>query len=305
MNLQPTNIERLGTLPSNSLCLKQMAMWIVRLMSELKVGCWGLLFLLGGCIPLYGQVDSLQLDTLEAEMGRPELPPRIDSISTPYFPPADSTNRSSNSQPKPWKAKLNQQWRAIRPKVPHTYTIEDTVKLALRVPWRPDSLSITVPDIFLPTEKPPPYNASVAWQRSFIIPGWGQAYNRSLWKVPFFYAGYIGIYGWLTYNQQQYLRYRSAFICAELNESNCTIPDDIGGVGDRSGIRTQRDNFRNARDNAILILAGWHVIQVAEAFVHAHLRDFDVSDDLTWHLGPRPIQTGPAFGLGMGIQLTW
>lgn len=259
---------------------------------------WTLLFCLFGVgmnVCVYAQQDSL-----------PSFTPRPDSNVLNPFLYGDSTELLGLPSGKPsLKVRAREAWLAIRPSVPHTYQDVDTVKLSLRAPWREDSFSVAVPKVFLATGTPPPYDPQVAWQRSFLIPGWGQAYNRSLWKVPLFYVGYVGIYGWITFNQQQYLRYRAAFICAELNEVGCTIPDDISNVGDDRGIRTRRDNFRNARDQGFLILAGWHVLQVAEAYVNAHLKDFDVSKDLTFRAGPQPMQVGAARGMGLGLQLSW
>ncbi|HTE12389.1 MAG TPA: DUF5683 domain-containing protein, partial [Chitinophagaceae bacterium] len=47
--------------------------------------------------------------------------------------------------------------------------------------------------------------------RSAIIPGWGQAYNRSYWKIPVVYAA-LGITGAIfNYNRVQYNKVKYAY----------------------------------------------------------------------------------------------
>ena len=47
--------------------------------------------------------------------------------------------------------------------------------------------------------------------RSAVIPGWGQFYNESYWKIPLF-AGAIGglVFGWKYYNTR-YTKYQNLF----------------------------------------------------------------------------------------------
>lgn len=177
------------------------------------------------------------------------------------------------------------------------------MRLYLRLPQR-DSLVLPVPKGLLAAGSRPPYDPEVAWQRSALVPGLGQAYNRSYWKMPLWWAGYGAIGWWISFNQDRYRLYGNAYFCdAVLEQNGCTIPDDLQGI-DTEGLRTRRNQFRQNRDNAILWMIGWHSLQVIEAFIDAHLKGFDVSEDLSLRLGPgSPVA---AFGLpapGVGISL--
>lgn len=192
---------------------------------------------------------------------------------------------------------------------PKLYEVEDQkMRFYIRFPKR-DSIDFPFPRGILPQPDAPPFDPTVAWQRSALIPGWGQAYNKSYWKIPIFLIGYAGAGYWLYYNHQEYQRYGDAFYCAAVLQPDgvaCTIPADIAAVGDNQGIRNQRNTFRQNRDNAILYLLGWHGIQVIEAFVDAHLKNFDVSPDLgmmEWDLSPTPISTFGMATPGIGLSL--
>jgi len=178
------------------------------------------------------------------------------------------------------------------------------IRLYLRFPKR-DSIVLPFPKGLLRTPLPPPYDPAIAWQRSAIFPGLGQAYTGGYWKIPLWWSGYAAIGWWLDFNQQQYRLFGDAYFCLAVEGgAGCTIPPALEGV-DASGLRTQRNQFRQRRDNAILWLVAWHSLQVIEAFVAAHLKGFDVSDDLTLKLSPAqpvPGSLSAMPGVGIGLQ---
>lgn len=175
---------------------------------------------------------------------------------------------------------------------------EEKATLRLSFPWR-ESVTVPIPKGFLPspwTDVPDP---DVAWQRALMFPGLGQVYNRSSWKVPIFYLGYAAVGGWMAFTQSQYSLYQTAFFCFE---NGCTIPAQA--IGDGQGLRTQRESWRQRRDQAILIIIAWHGISAVESYVDAHLKDFDVSEDLGFKMAPAVISgPAPAFGLGLNFSL--
>ena len=75
-------------------------------------------------------------------------------------------------------------------------------------------------------------------------------------------------------------------------------------------IRNLRNNFRRNRDLCIIISAGLYVLQIVDAHVDAHLKDYDISDDLTMNLEPMVDYTyvpslggnRPVFGFNMSIK---
>lgn len=198
---------------------------------------------------------------------------------------------------------------AIKDNVPEVYedAEEKKYKLKLKIPWRENDVIIPFPKGLTKQPNPPPYDPAVAYQRSALFPGWGQAYNQSYWKIPFFYVGYGGFVWWINYNNSRYRRFGTAFILASDDDSS-NDDAELMELYDKEGLRTQRNQFRSRRDNAYLLLAGWHVVQIAEAYVHAHLRGFDVSEDLSMKAFPDvlKIDTGVgAMGFYPGFSFTF
>ena len=114
--------------------------------------------------------------------------------------------------------------------------------------------------------------------RSAIIPGWGQFYNESYWKIPVVW----GVLGWFTYlyveNNKLYKEYRDLY-----SES---LED--GGSGD-SYYRRARDTYRDERDKYALILGLSYLLNLIDAYVDAHLFDFDVTEN--------PVTRQPELGI--------
>jgi hypothetical protein len=125
-----------------------------------------------------------------------------------------------------------------------------------------------------------------ATYKSFMLPGWGQAYNRSYWKIPIVY-GLIGLSGAQasTYHKQ-YIRYRDAYRI-RVDGDSLTI-DEYAKSQTNALLKSNRDAFRQGRDTYILLTLGAYLLQVVDAAVDAHLSLFTVSDDLSlrWHLVP-------------------
>jgi hypothetical protein len=133
----------------------------------------------------------------------------------------------------------------------------------------------------------PKHNPRTATLRSAILPGWGQAYNREYWKIPIVY-GVIGVpVGFYFYNHSWYKKTKKAY---EIRFANDTarfpeIDRKLEKLG-ANDLRFYRNTFRKDRDYAILYtLVAWG-LNVIDATVFGHLKDFDVSDDLSLKIKP-------------------
>ena len=140
----------------------------------------------------------------------------------------------------------------------------------------------------------------VATMRSLIIPGWGQIYNHEYWKVPIVYIA-IGIpvytffynkfyykrinYAYGALYDQQYVD-TSALLIAKGNAEVAKIDPLLKNL-DLYSLETYRNEFRKDMDYSILWFAILWGVNVADATVFAHLKDFDVSRDLSFHLSPK------------------
>jgi hypothetical protein len=139
----------------------------------------------------------------------------------------------------------------------------------------------------------PKHSPRKAAIRSAIIPGWGQAYNKKYWKIPLAVAA-VGIPGWLVYYNQEW--YRRTSFAVKVADAGTTLPIFLDQVDPElaplvksrsvNALINYRNEFRRNRDYAILFgLLLWG-LNVVDATVDAHLKDFDVSDDLTLRIKP-------------------
>lgn len=140
----------------------------------------------------------------------------------------------------------------------------------------------------------------IATRRSAIIPGWGQIYNGEYWKLPLVY-GVLAIPSVMyVYNQDYYKKTKFAYE-ARFKEENgdssdiAQIDPELTGLGIGS-LQNYRNSFRRNRDYSILwFLLAWG-LQVVDATVSAHLKQFNVNDDLSLQIHPtiNPTSRTPA-----------
>lgn len=102
--------------------------------------------------------------------------------------------------------------------------------------------------------------------RSVVIPGWGQFYNESYWKVPVIW----GFAGWFVYN---WIDTNNKYV---LNRDLTVITTDPFL---ENRYRNLRDFYRDQRDNFAIYLALTYLLNLVDAYVDAHLFDFTVSED--------------------------
>ena len=148
----------------------------------------------------------------------------------------------------------------------------------------------------------------IATRRSALIPGWGQAYNKEYWKIPIVY-GIIAIPTVLFfYNNSYYKKTKFAFEArfkeAAGDNSDVKFIDDQLKNLSITSLQSYRNAFRRDRDYSILyFLLAWG-LQVADATVFAHLKQFDVSDDLSMNITPtfNPYTRTPALGLTLNLK---
>jgi hypothetical protein len=99
--------------------------------------------------------------------------------------------------------------------------------------------------------------------RSALIPGWGQFYNESYWKIPIIW----GLAGWFIYEWIQN---------NDLYKSNGDLYIQTGD----EFYRAYRDFYRDQRDNYTIYLAIVYLLNLIDAYVDAHLFDFTIDEGI-------------------------
>jgi hypothetical protein len=146
---------------------------------------------------------------------------------------------------------------------------------------------------------------------SAILPGAGQVYNKKYWKVPIVYAA-IGIPAYaFFYNKSWYLKCQYALTVTVNKANNGSVGDDslkkvapellpFVTSNDQNGIITYRDSFRKNQDYSVLFFLLFYGLNIVDATVDAHLKDFNVNSDLSFQIKPM-IMPGPTPSAGITL----
>lgn len=125
------------------------------------------------------------------------------------------------------------------------------------------------------------FNPRKALLYSAVFPGMGQVYNRKYWKLPIVYGGFVGGIYVITAYQGLYSEQR-AELFTMLNK---IAADPTGSYTSKDGytetqLRTLINNYRRQRDYMIILTGVWYVLQLVDAHVDAHLKEFDLNPEL-------------------------
>ncbi len=163
--------------------------------------------------------------------------------------------------------------------------------------------------------------------RSLMLPGLGQIYNRQYYKLPFIYGGFgaIGyyfmhyrglaleaengyralLYGlptqYITLGPESsvpdYIRYP-----VSLNEKVDQVIIGKGVFRSTTQAKSAYDFYRRMRDLNVILAFVLYAVSAVEANVAAHLKTFDLSDDISMHVGPT-VMPMPGTGLVPGVRV--
>ncbi len=120
---------------------------------------------------------------------------------------------------------------------------------------------------------------------SAILPGLGQAYNKKYWKIPLVFAAVGGgIYSY-TWNRRKYNEYRDAYkerLLFGTQSKDAFNNQATGGIylSEAKLIDAQKQ-FQRQRDLSLLVTVALYVLNIVDANVDGHLRQFNVNGKLT------------------------
>lgn len=196
---------------------------------------------------------------------------------------------------------------------PDTLRPKDTTRPVIKASKKPakDSLVVigrTAKNGTTVYDTVPYHSPRKATLRSALIPGWGQAYNREYWKIPIVY-GIISIPTVLFFYNNSYYKktkfaYEARFRAETLGDTSQLrfIDPELKGLSTFS-LQSYRNSFRQSRDYSVIwFLLAWG-LQVADATVFAHLKQFDVSKDLSMEVTPTFNNITRSAGLGLTLNL--
>jgi hypothetical protein len=167
--------------------------------------------------------------------------------------------------------------------------------------------SLLIPVLHVKKDTVLTFNPKKAIIRSAIIPGWGQITNKKIWKVPLVY-GALGTTAFLfRRNIIQYRDSKSAYILATDNDpsNDDQIKQPYYSVKDQpERIKEFRNAVRQNVDYCVVFFVLVWGLNVADAAVDAHLKSFDVTDDLSiqFKAGYSPMARTNGLSLVMTIK---
>ena len=140
--------------------------------------------------------------------------------------------------------------------------------------------------------------------KSALVPGLGQIYNKKYWKLPIVYGALGTTAGIFVYNVKTYKELKSAYINLTDgdNSNNGEIDTRFRNLSSES-VRSYRNLFRQNIDYSVLFFMVFWGLNVVDASVDAHLKSFDVNDNLSLQLKPGYSPLAHTSGISLVLNL--
>ena len=132
---------------------------------------------------------------------------------------------------------------------------------------------------------------------STACPGLGQIYNKKYWKVPIIYTALGASIYYYHNNNNKYIQYKTAHI-AETDENINTINNSGYST---ANLITLQDYYRNNRDLSALMIIFIYFLNIIDASVDAHLKNYNLNDNLSLSLRRNNIESSEI----MSLCLKW
>ncbi len=117
---------------------------------------------------------------------------------------------------------------------------------------------------------------------SAVLPGLGQAVNKKYWKIPLIYGAFGGLAYMFVSNNDSYQFFRKNHIAEADGDSN-TVNTTFYSATE---LQTQKQYYQKNRNFAVIGIGLVYLLNIIDANVDAHLKTFDVSDDLSLNIDP-------------------
>jgi hypothetical protein len=166
-----------------------------------------------------------------------------------------------------------------------------------------------------PLEKPYKIIPRQATIKSLMIPGWGQVYNRQYWKLPLVAGAFVTLGMIANWNSVRYNKYRDFYYQVSPRASDpsfkppttVAVPYEDGTIRDLDINQLKRltDGYRRNRDYTYIGMVLAWTFNVVDANVSAHLKTFDVSDDISLKVKPMVDYQPFSQSLVSGITLSF
>lgn len=145
---------------------------------------------------------------------------------------------------------------------------------------------------------PNPYRAGIY---SMILPSSGQFYNKRYWKLPIVWGAFGGLVYLVGFNKDQRDRFNDAYGKSVRNLEH-EFTDFPGITSD--ALRNQRNLAAKNLQLTYIGFVAMYALTALDAYVDAHLKSFDISDDISMQIKP-VLLGGSNSNLSAGVGLRW
>ncbi|MBS1934765.1 MAG: hypothetical protein JST96_12260, partial [Bacteroidetes bacterium] len=164
------------------------------------------------------------------------------------------------------------------------------------------------------------YNPGRASLYSAVFPGLGQIYNKKYWKVPIVWAA-VGIPVYEFFDNRKWFN-KTRYALAVVANGSWNQKDSFARIDAKlkplfyyngnldpitantgASLQNYRDYFRKNEDYSVLFFLLFYALEIVDATVDAHLKEFTVSSDLSFSIKPDIIEGTNAAGLALVLDI--
>lgn len=166
-----------------------------------------------------------------------------------------------------------------------------------------DSVIIEAEDTVLMKSYAARFNPKKALLFAAVVPGLGQVYNKKYWKVPLVYGGIAAMAWNIDRFHTFYVLYKTQlFENLEMGLSAENDKHPESGLTTRQ-LRSAVDKAKYKQDFWMIMMGAMYLLQIVDAHVDAHLKEFDLNPNLRVSVQP-VLQQDQLLGRQNGVSLT-
>ncbi|MBL7871318.1 MAG: hypothetical protein JNM78_06890 [Cyclobacteriaceae bacterium] len=144
------------------------------------------------------------------------------------------------------------------------------------------------------------YDPRKAMLYAAVFPGAGQFYNKKYWKIPLVYGGFGAFLYGVNFYQGLNVRFKNDLynLINDPSSNGGVSPDNLT----TDQLRTIVDRTRRERDFLIILTGFFYILQMVDAHVDAHLKEFDLNPKLQLTVEP-VMENNYMMGRSTGLTL--
>jgi hypothetical protein len=114
-----------------------------------------------------------------------------------------------------------------------------------------------------------------------VFPGAGQVYNKTYWKLPIVIGGAAALIYCVDWNNRGYQRFSRAYNARTDGDPNTVDEFSSSSSISDNTLLEYKNSYRRNRDLCIILTGLFYFVQLIDAHATAHMKTYDISDDLT------------------------